>query len=122
MPLETVDIDLEQSPKEETETLEVSPGEKESDEAVESNFPHFHFESPTPLDIPKSGKMLVEYEIVFEGPENEESETEAYVYKIDLHRIVGLEGEEPETAGAALDKLAAARQREKAAAVPAEEM
>lgn len=106
-----VDIDLRQEPKEETEELAVTPGEKEADETVESEFPHFHFESPDVLDIPSSGKMVVEYEVVFDN-EDEGGEGD-YVYKVDLKRIVGVEAapntpKKNETEDA-LDKLASER-------------
>lgn len=110
--METVNIDLEQEPQEESAELDVTPGEKEADESVESNFPHFHFETPTALNIPEKGVMQVEYEIVYD----EGDEEGGYVYKVDLHRIVGVEPEgapaKPEGTEAALDRLAAARMKE----------
>lgn len=128
--MNNVNIDLEQEPREETASLQVTPGEKESDESVESNYPHFHFESRSPLDIPKTGRMVVEYEIVFskgeeeaeeveegeegeEGGEPEEESEMPYVYKIDIHRIVGVEGTAPEKTEDALDRLVEAKRREK---------
>ncbi len=109
-------IDLAQEEQEESATLSVTPGEKESDEAVESEYPHFHFESAKPLNIPKTGCMEVEYEIVYE---NDESAL-GYLYKVDIFRILGFEGGagprgEPRDAiktEDALDKLAAERMKE----------
>lgn len=106
--MKKVDIDLTNLPVEDSETMEVTPGEKEADEAVESEFPHCHIERAEPLDIPKKGVMQVEYEMVFEGGD----ETE-YNYKLDLKRILGVEGRSGlnmKPAGEALDELAAEKQ------------
>lgn len=110
-----VDIDLSQGPEEETASLKVTPGEKAADEAVDTEFPHFHYTGDAPLDIPKKGVMEVEYEVVFE-----EQEAGKTTMKIDLHRIVGVEGEGEEEsedltepAVGALDRLAAAKTKEK---------
>lgn len=103
----TLDIDLKQDAEEETEEMSVTPGEKEADETVESEYPHFHFETDEELKIPKTGRMLVEYEIVFEGGEEQEA---AFNYKVDLHRIVGAEPltpAKPVRTEEALDQLAA---------------
>lgn len=88
--MQKVDIDLKQEPQEENETLSVTPGEKEADESVESDFPHFHYESAEPLEIPPKGKMIIEYEVVFDNSEDEEAE--GYNYKVDVKRILGVEG------------------------------
>jgi hypothetical protein len=99
-----VDIDLEQEPQEDTETLEVTPGEKEADEAANSDYPHFHFEGN--LDIPDKGVMQVEYEVVYRADG---------VTKVDLHRITGTEepaAAKPVRTEDALDALAAAKMKE----------
>lgn len=101
----SVDIDLEQEPPEDTETLEVTPGEKAADEAVDSGYPHFHFEGS--LDIPAKGTMQVEYEIVYDADG---------ITKVDLHRITGIEepaAVKPVRTEDALDALAAAKMKEK---------
>ena len=115
--MRATDIDLTQDPEEDSEDLKVTPGEKAADESIESNFPHFHYESEGPLGIPKSGVMQVEYEVVFEEPDEDSWMT---TYKIDLRRIVGVEsGGEPapedltEPAVGALDRLAAAKTKER---------
>ena len=104
--MKPTNIDLEQEEQDENETLQVTPGEKEADEAVESAYPHFHFETPDPLKIPKSGTMQVEYEIVFSSGDDESG----YNYKVDLHKITGVEAPgvaKPEKTEEALDRLAA---------------
>lgn len=106
--MKTVDIDLAGGPEDETETMAVTPGEKEADEEVKTEFPHFHVERESPLDIPASGRMTIEYEMVFDN-EDDESE-EGYNYKIDVKRIVGVEGSAPakaEKTEDVLDRLAA---------------
>lgn len=115
-----VEIDLSQDTEENTEDLKVTPGEKSADEAVESGYPHFHYKSDIPLDIPKRGVMQVEYEVVFE--EQEEGTT---VYKVDLHRITGVEDVEAapeedltEPAVGALDRLAGIKTKENLKNVP----
>jgi len=113
--MKLVDIDLAQEDQEETETLQVTPGEKEADEAAESEFPHFHYTGATPLPIPSQGVMQVEYEVVYTGGDAETG----YTIKVDLHRITGLQGfgkDRPLKTEEALDQIAA--ERMKAANVP----
>lgn len=105
--MKAVDIDLAGGPEDETETMAVTPGEKEADEEVKTEFPHFHVEREEPLDIPESGRMTIEYEMVFDN--EDDSESEGYNYKIDVKRIVGIEGPAPakaEKTEDALDRLA----------------
>lgn len=106
--MKPANIDLEQEEQDESATLQVTPGEKEADEAVDSAYPHFHFETPEELKIPKSGTMQVEYEIVFSTGDDETG----YKYKVDLHKITGIESPgnaKPEKTEEALDRLAEER-------------
>lgn len=108
--MKPTDISLEQEPREDSETLEVTPGEKEADEASESNFPHFHYESKSPLGIPSTGVMQVEYEVVFQGGDAKNG----YISKVDLHRITGVSGfgkDRPLRTEEALDQIAAERMK-----------
>ncbi len=95
--MEKVNIDLGQEmPKLGGEVpLMVSKGEKEADEAVETCYPHFHYEGEEELDIPDEGTMTVKYKIVFKS-NTETEEEEHYTCKVEVQEIVAIEGEKDE--------------------------
>lgn len=95
--MEKVDIDLGQEmPKLGGEVpLMVSKAEKESDEAVETCYPHFHYEGEEELEIPDEGTMTVKYKVVFKSNTETEDE-EHYTCKVEVQKIIAVEGEKDE--------------------------
>lgn len=86
----------------------------------EPYYPSFHYDGDKPLDLPKKGKMVIEYVVRSETESTRDGGKEQYSCTIDVKKIVSAEGSDKPSPGKsytkdtedALDKLAKKRSDE----------